>query len=123
LAEENNRIVTKVLEKQKEHSHKDMTGVIIELKGDYGGQESTLFVSEMKECFQSFIRTKGFVVSNNDINTKTLKLRVTGSLAYNYLKYESGVHKVIRVPETKNKGRLHSSTIIILNLLNVPFNF
>ena len=105
--------------------NKDMTGAIIEFKAGCGGQESSIFASEMKTFFQSFIRSKGFPVTDesDDSSNKVPKIKVSGSSAYNYLKHESGVHKVIRVPETETKGRLHSSTITILILPDVPFNF
>lgn len=54
---------------------------------------------------------------------KQLVLKVTGSDAYRIMKCESGVHKVIRVPETESKGRIHSSTISAAVMPVVPFDF
>ena len=101
-----------------------MTGAIIEFRGGCGGQESSIFGAEMKEIFKAFLRSKGIQVSEqSDPHSKILKLKAVGSKAYNYIRHESGVHKVIRVPETETKGRLHSSTITLLVLPDVPFNF
>lgn len=100
-----------------------MVGAVIELRGACGGTESQLFAEEMKEYFESFIRSKGYAVSSSYDEAKALRLKVSGNTAYNYIRFEAGVHKVIRVPETESRGRLHSSTIIITILPEVPFNF
>ena len=54
---------------------------------------------------------------------RSLNLKVQGEDVYKYLKCESGVHKVIRVPETETKGRIHSSTISFVVMPSVPFDF
>ena len=54
---------------------------------------------------------------------KSLDMRVQGEDSHRIMKCEAGVHKVIRVPETESKGRLHSSTISMVVMPVVPFNF
>lgn len=54
---------------------------------------------------------------------RTLIIKVTGEDCYRILKCESGVHKVIRIPETEAKGRIHSSTISMVVMPSVPFDF
>ncbi len=68
------------------------------------------FISQIKET----VASKGF---------KYLKLKINGENCYKVMKCESGVHKVIRVPETENKGRLHSSTISMVVMPSLPFTF
>jgi peptide chain release factor 1 len=100
-----------------------MVGAILEFRGACGGQESFLFASEMKEIFQSFLQSKGFSCSTTSDENKTIILKASGNDVYNYIRHEAGVHKVIRVPETEARGRLHSSTMILMILPEVPFNY
>lgn len=77
----------------------------------------------MAQYFKNFIRSEGFSCSEEDSQGKGTRIKVRGEGCYDFLKHESGVHKVIRVPETEARGRLHSSTIVLLVLPDVPFTF
>lgn len=96
---------------------------MLEFRGACGGQESQLFAEEMKDHIQNFLQSKGFGGLNSTTDGKTIRLKVSGSEAYNYIRFESGVHKVIRVPQTESRGRLHSSTMVLMVLPEMPFNF
>lgn len=91
--------------------------------------ESQLFAGEMFEVYKNYCLQSGWQVEEGQIQTegsggKYLKLgifKVKGEKTYYRLKCESGVHKVIRIPETETKGRLHSSAISIAVLPEIPF--
>jgi peptide chain release factor 1 len=100
----------------------------LEFRPGAGGQESELFAFEMMNTFQGYCQSNNWrwhTVSSNAANggMKLGVAKVTGNGAFPKLKCESGVHKVIRVPETEAKGRLHSSTISICVLPEIPFDF
>lgn len=107
----------------------DCEACTMEFRPGVGGIESMLFAGEMYNVYKNFCKNNGWMVKEKHLQmeghaNKALKLgilEVKGMDCYYRLKCESGVHKVIRVPETEKHGRLHSSVISIAVLPEVPF--
>jgi len=97
----------------------DERGVIMEIRGGAGGEESALFAASLFRMYSMYAQAHGFaveVVSANETELGGLKeihFEVTGDGAYSRLKFESGVHRVQRVPETEAGGRVHTSTATV----------
>lgn len=93
--------------------------VIVEIRAGAGGDEAALFAAEMYRLYVKYAerrRWKVETVSADEIGIggmKEVTFMVTGKGAYSRLKYESGVHRVQRVPETESGGRIHTSTITV----------
>lgn len=98
----------------------------MEIRAGAGGDESGLFAFELWRMYRRFAERRGFKTevidsSQSDIGgIKTLVAQIEGLDAYNLYKYESGVHRVQRVPQTEKSGRLHTSTISVAILKEVP---
>ena len=94
----------------------DDSNVIIEIRQAAGGEESGLFCSVLYRMYSMYADKKHWKVEVMDINEtelggiKEITFMVKGKGAYSKLKYESGVHRVQRVPETESQGRIHTST-------------
>lgn len=97
----------------------DEKNVMVEIRAGAGGDEAALFASElyrMYVCYAERKRWKTEIVSLNENGIggfKEVVFMVTGQGAYSKLKYESGVHRVQRVPETESGGRIHTSTATV----------
>jgi peptide chain release factor 1 len=96
----------------------DERNVIIEMRAAAGGDEASIFVSDMFRMYQGYFRHVGFKhtidsISDNDQGIKEIFFTVTGEKVYSKLKWESGVHRVQRVPKTETMGRVHTSTITV----------
>ena len=97
----------------------DDKNCIIELRAGTGGDEACIFVEDMFRLYSMYFKTIGFkfVIVNSTEGTvkgyKEISIEVSGSSAYGVMKYESGVHRVQRVPETESQGRVHTSAITI----------
>lgn len=97
----------------------DDKNVIVEIRAGAGGDEAALFAAEMYRLYVHYAekqRWKVETVSADDIGIggmKEVSFMITGQGAYSKLKYESGVHRVQRVPETESGGRIHTSTITV----------
>jgi len=93
----------------------DEKNTIMELRAGTGGEESALFVGDLYRMYTRYIERRGWkleILSSNDTGKggfKEVILLVNGAGAYGTLKYESGVHRVQRVPETEASGRIHTS--------------
>jgi len=93
--------------------------VYFEIRSGAGGQEAALFVADLFKMYSMFAVTKNWTISiveanNTDIGGYTkLILHVKGRNVYKFLKFESGVHRVQRVPKTETQGRVHTSTITV----------
>lgn len=85
---------------------------VIEALPGVGGDESKLWMKELLLSYLRFAQRKLFKFSYLDENT----VKVVGEGAFNYFKNETGVHRVQRIPETERKGRIHTSTCIIVTL-------
>ena len=91
---------------------------MVELRAGAGGDESSIFVGDVWRMYKNYFTTLGFKAelvsaSESDSGYKEVILNVTGDKVYSIMKYESGVHRVQRVPETESQGRVHTSTITV----------
>lgn len=97
----------------------DKKNVIIEIRAGAGGDESALFAGEMFRLYMRYAEKydwKSKLISESRIGIggyKEVIFEITGQNVYGRLKYESGVHRVQRVPETEKKGRVHTSTVTV----------
>lgn len=97
----------------------DDRNVIIEIRGGAGGEESALFAGVLFRMYSMYAEAKGFkteVLSANETGLggfKEISFSVNGDGAYSRFKFESGVHRVQRVPETESQGRIHTSTTTV----------
>ena len=97
----------------------DDRNCIMEIRGGAGGEEAALFAAELYRMYLGYCdhhRLKVEVVDENDTELggiKEIVLNITGKDAYKQLKFESGVHRVQRVPETESQGRVHTSTATV----------
>lgn len=97
----------------------DDKNVIIEIRAAAGGDEAALFASEVCDMYQRYADTLGYKtemgdVYRNDIGGYTkVGFEIKGHGAYSIYKFESGVHRVQRVPQTETQGRIHTSTITV----------
>ena len=103
----------------------DDNNVIIEIRAAAGGEESALFASELLRMYQYYAESKRWKCEITDLNEtelggiKEVTFMVKGKGAYSRLKFESGVHRVQRVPETESQGRIHTSTVTVAVLPEV----
>lgn len=97
----------------------DDKNVIVEIRAGAGGDEAALFAAEVYRMYVHYAETRRWkveLVECEEIGIggmKNVTFMVTGNGAYSVLKYESGVHRVQRVPETESGGRIHTSTITV----------
>jgi peptide chain release factor 1 len=97
----------------------DEKNVIVEIRGGAGGEESALFANSLYRMYSMYAAAKGWkteVLHSNETELggyKEITFSVEGQGAYSRLKYESGVHRVQRVPETESQGRIHTSTVTV----------
>ncbi|MCX6364312.1 MAG: peptide chain release factor 1 [Actinobacteria bacterium] len=97
----------------------DAKDVIIEIRAGTGGDEASLFAGDLARMYTRYAQAKGFEVEilsaneNDNGGYKEVTLEVKGQGAFSALKYESGVHRVQRVPATEAAGRIHTSTATV----------
>ena len=97
----------------------DSKNVIVEIRAGAGGDEAALFASEIYRMYNKYAESRGWRTEMISLNEngiggfKEVTFLVNGAGAYSRLKYESGVHRVQRVPETESGGRIHTSTITV----------
>lgn len=97
----------------------DDKDVIIEIRGGAGGEESALFAHSLWRMYSMYAEKRGWAVEVLSQNMtelggcKEIVFQVSGDGAYSRLKFESGVHRVQRVPETESQGRVHTSTVTV----------
>ena len=97
----------------------DDKNVIVEIRAGAGGDEAALFAAEIYRMYQHYAETKNWkteIMECDDTGIggmKSVTFMITGAGAYSVMKYESGVHRVQRVPETESGGRIHTSTITV----------
>ena len=97
----------------------DDKNVIVEIRSGAGGDEAALFAAEIYRMYVHYAETRRWKVETLECEEigiggmKYVSFMVTGQGAYSVLKYESGVHRVQRVPETESGGRIHTSTITV----------
>lgn len=97
----------------------DERNVIVEIRGGAGGEESALFSAVLFRMYSMYAEKKGYrteVINVNETELggyKEISFMIEGEGAYSRFKYESGVHRVQRVPETESQGRVHTSTTTV----------
>jgi len=97
----------------------DSKNIIMEIRAAAGGDESALFASELFRMYSRYAEKLGWkisLLSSNRIGIggfKEVIFEIKGHLTYSSFKYESGVHRVQRVPETEKSGRVHTSTVTV----------
>ena len=104
---------------------RDKRNVIVEIRAGTGGDEAGLFVADLLRMYLKYADIHGYkteIISSNETGIggfKEVTFTVKGNGAYSRLKFESGVHRVQRVPETESQGRIHTSTVTVAVLAEV----
>ncbi len=115
LAEMDEKIKILLLPKDEN----DERNVILEIRSGAGGEEASLFGGVLLRMYSMYAESHRFKVEMLSVNdtelggVKEASVRITGKGAYSKFKYESGVHRVQRVPETESSGRIHTSTATV----------
>jgi peptide chain release factor 1 len=97
----------------------DQRNVVLEIRAGTGGNEATLFASELFRMYSRYAESKGYRVEIIDLSEsevggiKEVSAILEGRGAYSRLKYEAGIHRVQRVPETEASGRIHTSAVTV----------
>jgi peptide chain release factor 1 len=98
---------------------RDQKSAIVEIRAGTGGDESALFAADLFRMYMRFAEKKGWKVSILDSNRigiggfKEVIFEITGKGVYGFMKFESGTHRVQRVPETEKAGRIHTSAATV----------
>ena len=93
----------------------DAKNAIVEIRGGTGGDEAAIFAGDLLRMYTKYIESKGWKYEITSFSEgtaggyKEVVMKVTGNNVYGTLKYESGVHRVQRVPQTETQGRVHTS--------------
>lgn len=97
----------------------DDKNIIVEIRGGAGGEESALFAHSLHRMYNMYAEKHGWTTEILSINEtelggcKEVVFQIAGDGVYSRLKFESGVHRVQRVPETESQGRIHTSTVTV----------
>lgn len=97
----------------------DDKNVIVEIRGGAGGEEAALFAASLFRMYSMYAESKRYTVDVTNLNEtelggcKEISFMIEGTGAYSKFKYESGVHRVQRVPDTETQGRIHTSTVTV----------
>ena len=125
LADKKDKLTAELEEILNPQDPLDKKDVIVEIRAGAGGDESALFAAEMFRLYSLFAEKRGWkthIISSNRIGIggfKEVIFSIVGKYVFKYLKYESGVHRVQRVPETEKSGRIHTSTATVAILPEV----
>lgn len=98
----------------------DDKNIIMEIKGAAGGDEGNIFAGDLFRLYSKYAETKGWKIEVLNAMEGTMggftsiEFMISGKGVYSELKYESGVHRVQRVPQTESQGRIHTSTAVVL---------
>lgn len=98
----------------------DGKNIIVEIRGAAGGDEANIFAGDLYDMYVRYAESEGFSVEELESNPSAnggfseISFMVKGNGAYSKLKYESGAHRVQRVPATESQGRVHTSTATVL---------
>ena len=101
------------------HDPNDDRNVVVEIRGGAGGEEAALFAYNLYRMYNMYAEARGWRAETVNLNAtelggiKEVSFMIEGEGAYSRLKYESGVHRVQRVPETETSGRIHTSTVTV----------
>ena len=108
------------------HDPNEDKNVIVEIRGAAGGDEANIFAGDLFDMYQKYANNEGFKIEILESEEGTaggftnISFMVKGEGAYSKLKYESGSHRVQRVPATESQGRVHTSTATVLVMPEVP---
>ena len=97
----------------------DEKDTIVEIRAGVGGDEAAIFAGDLFKMYERFAEARGWkteVLSSSPSEAggfKTIEFKVTGDKVYSVMKYESGVHRVQRVPKTESQGRIQTSTATV----------
>ncbi len=97
----------------------DSKNAILEIRGGTGGDEAAIFAGDLFKMYSKYCESKGWTISVTSFNEgaaggfKEIVAAITGNNVYGTLKYESGVHRVQRVPATETQGRVHTSAATV----------
>jgi peptide chain release factor 1 len=119
LTEEKERILKEIKLSLIPKGPMDGKNIIMEIRAGVGGGEAALFAADLYKMYTIYAEKKGWKVEIMDSHPtdiggfKSIIFSISGKNAYRYFKYESGVHRVQRVPETEASGRIHTSTVTV----------
>ncbi len=97
----------------------DDKNVIVEIRGGAGGEEAALFAASLYRMYSMYAESRRWTIDITNVNEtelggyKEISFMIEGNGAYSCFKYESGVHRVQRVPDTETQGRIHTSTVTV----------
>ncbi len=100
----------------------DEKNVVVEIRGAAGGDEANIFAGDLYRMYTKFAETKKWKIEVSNIEESAaggfsqIEFTVSGDSVFSYLKYESGAHRVQRVPATESQGRVHTSTATVVVL-------
>jgi peptide chain release factor 1 len=103
--------IDRILSKEREEEVKPKA-IILEFRAAAGGDEATLFAAELRDMYIAYAESKGWPIRRVDDMT----IEIESPKAYDALRYETGVHRVQRVPATEKSGRIHTSTASVAAL-------
>jgi len=117
----------KIVESNKEEEKKPY-GVMLEVRAGAGGDEASLFAAELAGMYLKYAEVQGWPTVRNNVSAteaggyKEASFEIMGSAVYDDLRYETGVHRVQRIPATEKQGRIHTSTasVAILPMRKKP---
>ncbi|HPJ23412.1 MAG TPA: peptide chain release factor 1 [Bacillota bacterium] len=100
----------------------DEKNVIVEIRGAAGGDEANIFAGDLFRMYNKYAESKGWKIEvlyaepSEAGGFSQIEFMISGDAVYSFMKYESGVHRVQRVPQTESSGRIHTSTATVLVL-------
>lgn len=109
LADEHTRVMQQLEELLIPDDPKNSRDVILEIRAGAGGEEASLFASELLRAYVRYAELHGWRVSSVDTGI----VEISGKDVYGRIKFESGVHRVQRIPKTEKMGRVHTSTVTV----------
>lgn len=113
------QIKREILQKMIPAEESDARNTVIEIRAGAGGDEASLFVGDLFRMYQRYAEVRGWRIEVMGTHPsdcggfKEVAFLVTGEDVYKRLKYESGVHRVQRIPQTESSGRIHTSTVTV----------
>ena len=119
------RLSAELLESLRPKDPRDNKNVIMEIRAGTGGDEAALFAADLFQMYTNYAAQRGFKFeiaseATNDIGGyKEIIFTISGKGAFSRLKYESGTHRVQRVPETESGGRIHTSAVTVAVMAEV----
>jgi peptide chain release factor 1 len=119
LSEQKDNLINEINEDLKPQDPMDKKNIIVEIRAGTGGDEAALFAAELFRMYSRYAEKMGWQTKLMDSNRigiggfKEVIFEISGKEVYKNLKYESGVHRVQRVPETEKSGRIHTSAATV----------